>query len=449
MSTLLSPLSALAAVADTATQRASELSAAAQSRVRAELEQFEKEAEKKEAWKVEAEKAKEKIAAAAEDDAPAPRRLVFSIEDEPDAPPAVPVVRQKWEPRLEALMTIVEREADAAAQALANGLELVVLPRMPPEELLLQLKQLQSEVKAASATASAAAPSEAPMTNGAAAATAAAATAAAAAAAAAAASSAAAAGDGGGTASSTEGMVAALQGQVESLSTQLAKAELQLRSKAETHRREIEALEARLAATEEETLDRMRIVAESVEAEGQLKRRATEAEEELASVRRKAAERMKALITSNKGLEEEISRLKEVDELNQSKMRSLEASLHVVDGERSKEAALAVKEAAKQLEGHTYARALMLRYLELEDQHEALFPALASAFKLTQQEVQRIQLAQQKYASEKSIWGRTLWAGSRIVEAAKEVSQAAAEVRAAKPAGTGGAQPPSPLGGSR
>ena len=244
-------------------------------------------------------------------------------------------------------------------------------------------------------------------------------------------------------------MVAALQGQVESLSTQLAKAELQLRSKAETHRREIEALEARLAATEEETLDRMRIVAESVEAEGQLKRRATEAEEELASVRRKAAERMKALITSNKGLEEEISRLKEVDELNQSKMRSLEASLHVVDGERSKEAALAVKEAAKQLEGHTYARALMLRYLELEDQHEALFPALASAFKLTQQEVQRIQLAQQKYASEKSIWGRTLWAGSRIVEAAKEVSQAAAEVRAAKPAGTGGAQPPSPLGGSR
>ena len=38
---------------------------------------------------------------------------------------------------------------------------------------------------------------------------------------------------------------------------------------------------------------------------------------------------------------------------------------------------------------------LVLRYLELEDEHEALFPALASAFKLTQQEVQRIQHQQQ------------------------------------------------------
>ena len=39
---------------------------------------------------------------------------------------------------------------------------------------------------------------------------------------------------------------------------------------------------------------------------------------------------------------------------------------------------------------------------------------------------QRIQLAQQRHASENSLWGRTLWAGSRIVEAAREVSQAAA-----------------------
>ena len=71
---------------------------------------------------------------------------------------------------------------------------------------------------------------------------------------------------------------------------------------------------------------------------------------------------------------------------------------------------------------HYYTRALMLRYLELEDQHEALFPALAAAFKLTQSEVQRITTAQQEHANSTSLWGRTRWAGSRIVEAAKVVA---------------------------
>ena len=445
---LLSPLNRLAptcsSLLDTASQRASELSAAAQSRVRAEFEQFEAEAEKTKVWKVEAERSKEKLAAAAtcadtgaaDAGLPAPRRLLFSIDDDDDAVetlvssssslvittangsvPTAANVGAPWEVRLAALMTIVEKEADAAAQAASNGLEMVVLPRMPPEELLLQLRQLRHEVHATPATAT---------TN--------ARMAAAASCTAAASSATDVSDDGTGGAGASEvpadattaSTITALQSQVEALSSQLAKSELQLRSRAETHRREVEALEARVAASEAETLDRMRLVAESVEAEGLLKRRTTEAEEELASVRRKAAERMKALIASNKGLEEEVGRLKEVDELNQSKMRSLEASLHVVEGEHRQSARSAEKEAAKQHENYTYARALVLRYLELEDQHEALFPALASAFKLTQQEVQRIQLAQQRHASENSLWGRTLWAGTRIVEAAREVRQAAA-----------------------
>ena len=77
------------------------------------------------------------------------------------------------------------------------------------------------------------------------------------------------------------------------------------------------------------------------------------------------------------------------------KMSALEASVKTADvdhGQRAREA----EKAAQRIAGeHQYARALVLRYLELEDQHEALFPALAAAFKLTQQEVQRMQAAQQ------------------------------------------------------
>ena len=82
--------------------------------------------------------------------------------------------------------------------------------------------------------------------------------------------------------------------------------------------------------------------------------------------------------------------------------------------------------ATRQLaQDYTYARALVLRYLELEDQHEALFPALAAAFKLTQQEVQRIQAGQQQHARETSLWGRTWSAGNRLVEVAKVVASEA------------------------
>ena len=105
-------------------------------------------------------------------------------------------------------------------------------------------------------------------------------------------------------------------------------------------------------------------------------------------------------------------------------------------GESAQAATKASSEAAKTQQEYTYARALVLRYLELEDQHEALFPALASAFKLTQQEVQRIQRAQQQHASETSLWGRTWSAGSRIVEAARAV---ASEASPSGAAGGGGA----------
>ena len=65
--------------------------------------------------------------------------------------------------------------------------------------------------------------------------------------------------------------------------------------------------------------------------------------------------------------------------------------------------------------------------MELEGQHEALFPALASAFKLTRDEVGRIQAAQAAHSAATSIWGRTLSAGTRLASAARDLRDAAQE----------------------
>ena len=183
-------------------------------------------------------------------------------------------------------------------------------------------------------------------------------------------------------------------------------------------------------------LDRMRMVAAAAQAEQEGAARAQTAEEQLAEVRSKAGQRLKALIASNKQLEEEVRSLKEVDDLNQSKIASLTASLQVVEVNARDASRQAVNDAKQQQAEHAYARALVVRYLELEDQHEALFPALASAFKLTQDEVQRIQRSQQRHANETSLWGRTLWAGSRLMDVAREV---ASEAKAGSGASQSGA----------
>ena len=57
------------------------------------------------------------------------------------------------------------------------------------------------------------------------------------------------------------------------------------------------------------------------EAEGA--ERATSLEEELREVRSKAGGRIKQLCAGSKALEDEVSRLQEVDELNSSKIASL------------------------------------------------------------------------------------------------------------------------------
>ncbi|KAL3929606.1 MAG: hypothetical protein SGPRY_001888 [Prymnesium sp.] len=60
---------------------------------------------------------------------------------------------------------------------------------------------------------------------------------------------------------------------------------------------------------------------------------------------------------------------------------------------------------------------------------QALFPAIATFFKFTQDEVGRIQAAQQAYAEESSLWGITRSATSWLAGAAVDVASVARKYR--------------------
>ena len=282
-----------------------------------------------------------------------------------------------WEMRLRVLLTLHED-----SQAAVIGAEVPVMPR---KELLLQLRALHTEMKTASLAVAHNSVAESTDRQA-----------------------------GGANGS-------ALQQQAEALSVALAKSQLDARQKAEKQRRIIEALEARVAAAEAETIDRMRLVAESVQAETDALARVTVLEEELADVRSKAGARMKELIASNKALDDEIARLGEHDELNRSKISAMEASLSAADADHNRVARAAQSEATKQQQEFAYARALVLRFLELDSQREALFPAIAAAFRFTHQEVQRIQIAQEQHQQQNTLWSLGTRLGSRLVGAAREV----------------------------
>ena len=252
--------------------------------------------------------------------------------------------------------------------------------------------------------------------------------------------------------------ISALEEQVESLATALAKEELNSRQKAEAARRHAEGLEERAEHAEAEVLDRMTLVADAMGAEEVAKSGAASLEEELREVRSKAGSRIKQLCAKDKKLEEEVAALrKEVNEsnllaeMNASKESSLQTALGLMRDE-TEGAGKTVKELeARHAQERAYLRALILRYLEMESQHEArpraptaltppprplcpehapppplaqaLFPAIATYFKFTEEEVARLALKQEEHAYETSVLGRTLNVGSLLFGVARDHSQ--------------------------
>ena len=368
----------------------------AQERVTSEWRQFETEVAKSEEWRQEQQQQKRLLAERGATSASPP---AADAEGSSSRTEQLPITRSEpWRLRLQALLTILERETAATESS----------PMMPREQLLMQLHELEREMGASIEDLRRAVPARIPM-------------------------------------SARKLPVGQSQSQprqeqqpppapraqaplpqapppqtIEGLNEALSRAQQEMCAMAEAHRHTVAALEERVEASEAETLDRMRIVAEAVEAETEARAARAGADAELASVRSKAGARMKELISSNKALSDEVAELREVEELTKSKMAALEASLTAADAAHHRSTRVAKNEAAKQQEDLTYSRALVLRYLELESQHEALFPALASAFRFTPQEVQRIQRAQEQHAQESSLWGRTFAVGSRVAEAAKQ-----------------------------
>ena len=242
------------------------------------------------------------------------------------------------------------------------------------------------------------------------------------AAAAAAAAAAAGGGGGGGSGDSGDGsrrQVEGLAQQVEALSTALAKAELSSRQRAAASRRQLEAETERARAAEAEVVARMQLVSEAMAAEEQAREAASCARKDLRAVQRQASARIKALCARGQALEEELAQLSEEGEMTRSRMASLQQALAVLQREQEAGARHASETAAKE----QYLRTLVIRYLELEEEHEALFPALATCLQLTPEEVSRIHLAQHMHSHRNSLWGQAMSAGAKMFEVANEVQR--------------------------
>eukprot|EP00965_Chrysotila_dentata_P099494 3289405-Pleurochrysis_carterae.AAC.2 len=83
----------------------------------------------------------------------------------------------------------------------------------------------------------------------------------------------------------------------------------------------------------------------------------------------------------------------------------------------------AQRDASLSSKDNEYIRTLVMRYIEREADHAALFPPIAAYFKFTRDEVARIRDAQQAHADANSFWGRTISAGSFLVEVATEAAK--------------------------
>ena len=139
----------------------------------------------------------------------------------------------------------------------------------------------------------------------------------------------------------------------------------------------------------------------------------------ISRVQRQASARIKALCARGQALEEELAQLSEEGEMTRSRMASLQQALAVLQREQEAGARHASETAAKE----QYLRTLVIRYLELEEEHEALFPALATCLQLTPEEVSRIHLAQHMHSHRNSLWGQAMSAGAKMFEVANEVQR--------------------------
>ena len=241
----------------------SQIVQSAQQRVTAEWQQFEEEAAKTEQWKQEqrlAEGNMEKQRCNPDADGHIgaqplshSRVSTHECEDRDSSTTENGAAPAPWQLRIQALLTILENEEAASTES--DGASAI----FPRSQLIVQLRELATEVEASVAATSAA------VVDG---------------------SGVKANGGHGGESSQPNRSI-----EAKRLSEKLAEAQLEGRQENERQRRTIEDLEARVAAAEAETLDRMQIVAESVEAESAAAMRARTLEEELSKVRTKAGAR--------------------------------------------------------------------------------------------------------------------------------------------------------------
>mmetsp|Transcript_14105 Transcript_14105/g.45506 ORF Transcript_14105/g.45506 Transcript_14105/m.45506 type:complete len:304 (-) Transcript_14105:151-1062(-) len=238
---------------------------------------------------------------------------------------------------------------------------------------------------------------------------------------------------GGGEAAAEEaaGEDAALQAEaLEALSDHAEALHVALcRTEAEAQRRigQAEAAaESDLRRAEAEAAEQAGRLAAAARREAESVAAAERLEAELRRVSERAAAALREAEQASARLE---GRLKEAEaEAEASRAERAAVEARASQARREADAAVA-QESGGWREERAYVRTLMIRYMELESEHEALFPAIATVLHLTRDEVARIRAAQEAHASATSVWGRTVRVGSSLWGAASEVATEVSKYR--------------------
>ena len=180
------------------------------------------------------------------------------------------------------------------------------------------------------------------------------------------------------------------------------------RSRLTAAKHRINVLRRRALEAEAEAADRaeqLKAATHEAEAAGAA---ASQREAELVAVRNTAMDRLREMANTCASLEAKLTSFQheaaaagEEKDMRLAAAEAKLAELHKTQTEREAESA---KASSGWESERAYMRTLVIRYMELESEHEALFPAIATFFRFTKEEVARIRTAQQKYADATSLW---------------------------------------------
>mmetsp|Transcript_25933 Transcript_25933/g.54368 ORF Transcript_25933/g.54368 Transcript_25933/m.54368 type:complete len:816 (-) Transcript_25933:369-2816(-) len=188
-------------------------------------------------------------------------------------------------------------------------------------------------------------------------------------------------------------------------------------------RRHAARFKERAEAAEAEVVQKMQLVSQLVEAEEEARGRQLHLQSQLSALGDETTARIAQLEAAAAALSSELEAEREGRRADARTLAHARAETVALERATREREEAAQRDASLSSKDNEYIRTLVMRYIEREADHAALFPPIAAYFKFTRDEVARIRDAQQAHADANSFWGRTISAGSFLVEVATEAAK--------------------------